>query len=77
MKKIFTLIEKLLDLCNSCLRISERTNFNLVNWNLLLRLKRRRNLLLIVYDKDGVRSFQIIKVDRRSGDHGEKTSNEF
>lgn len=28
--------EQLLDLCNSCLRISERTNFNLVNWNLLL-----------------------------------------
>lgn len=55
MSKIFTLLEKLFNLCYSPLSF----------------------FYLKIFGKSNVRGFQIIIIERRSEDHGEKISNEF
>ncbi|MEG2017204.1 MAG: hypothetical protein RR128_01940 [Clostridium sp.] len=73
MNKFFTLIDKLLNLCNSCLKL-----FSELKKQSRSRSYGSRILLLRVHRKKDVRSFQIIIVERRrSEEHGKKTSNEF
>ena len=72
MKKFFTLIDKLLNLCNSYLKV-----FSEVRKQINSKSPGSRIILLWFHRRKGVRSFQIIIVERRSEDHGKKTSNEF
>lgn len=72
MKKFFTLIDKLLNLCNSYLKL-----FSELRKQLRSNSQGNRIILLMVYRRKDVRSFQIIIVERRREDHGKKISNEF
>lgn len=72
MKRFFTLIDKLLNLCNSYLKL-----FSEVRKRINSKSTGNRIILLWVRRRKNVRSFQIIIVERRSEDHGKKTSNEF
>ncbi len=72
MKKFFTLIDKLMNLCNSYLKV-----FSEVRKQVNSKYPGNRIILLRVHRRKDVRSFQIIIVKRSSEDHGKKTSNEF
>ncbi|WP_040191411.1 hypothetical protein [Clostridium culturomicium] len=72
MKRIFTFIDELLNLCNSLFQV-----LTLINSRVGLSNKGRRTFLLRVYHRYRGKDFEIIIVEKRSGDHGEKTSNEF
>ena len=73
LKKFFTLIDKLLNLCNSYLKLLSE-----LRKQLNIKTPEKRVFLLRVHIRKDVRSFQIIIVERRrSEDHGKKTSNEF
>lgn len=72
MKKFFTLIDKLLKLCNSYLKV-----FSEIRKQVNSKSPVNRIILLWVHRRKNVRSIQIIIVERRSEDHGKKTSNEF
>lgn len=72
MKKFFTLIDKLLNLCNSYLKV-----FSEIRKQVNSKPLGNRIILLLVHRRKDVRSFQIIIVERRSEYHGKKTSNEF
>lgn len=72
MKKFFTLIDKLLNLCNSYLKL-----FSELRKQVKSKSPGDRIILLRVHIRKDVRSFQIIIVERRREDHGKKISNEF
>lgn len=72
MKKFFTLIGKLLNLCNSYLKL-----FSELRKQVNSKSPGDRIILLRVHRRKDVRSFQIIIVERRREDHGKKISNEF
>ena len=72
MKKFFTLIDKLLNLCNSYLKL-----FSELRKQVNSKSPGNRIILLMVHRRKDVRSFQIIIVERRREDHGKKISNEF
>lgn len=72
MKRTFTFMDKLLNLCNSLLQVLTVISSREGRSN-----KGIRTFFLRVYHKSRGRDFEIIIVEKRSGDHGEKTSNEF
>ena len=79
MKKFYNLLDILLKLCNSWLKVSlsKGPNFSLVKVKVILPRYRRRNFILKAYKNEKGSGFQIIIMGRRSEDHGEKVSNDF